>query len=130
MEVKSVIEMTLVYEINDTDYYIWLELNYLSTIFTFLLNYKQNEQLPRSRSTGRFQQEKTGNSWNMQAVFRPEIFPMISGRFLQDPVARIFDLGIKKMSKECILIWIKNEHKKRHRKIDSQKKVVMTFCQS
>jgi hypothetical protein len=79
---------------------------------------------------GRFRQKNTGNSWNMEAVFRPEIFQIfsenfrsvsdgkhrklaeihrknpdnfrpeyyfhvlaISGVFLQDPVAGIFDLS-------------------------------------
>ncbi len=30
------------------------------------------ESLPRSRRTGRFRQENTGNRWNMETVFRPE----------------------------------------------------------
>jgi hypothetical protein len=36
---------------------------------------------------GRFRQKSTGNPWNVEAVFPPEIFgfsPMISGRFLPE----------------------------------------------
>jgi hypothetical protein len=55
----------------------------------FILQYcfnKVNIQvvIPRSKITGRFRQESTGNRWNVEAVFPPEIFPMISDRFLPE----------------------------------------------
>jgi hypothetical protein len=40
--------------------------------------------IPRSKITGRFRQESTGNRWNVEVVFPPEIFSMISDRFLPE----------------------------------------------
>ncbi len=49
---------------------------------------------PRSNSPAR-KRPVPGNSGDfVEAVFRPEIFRIFSGVFLQDAVARIIDLGI------------------------------------
>ncbi len=32
----------------------------------------EESPVPRSRSTGRFRQENTGNQWNMETVFQPD----------------------------------------------------------
>ncbi len=37
--------------------------------------------IPRSRNTGRFQQENTGNQWNLKAVIRLESLRIFSGEF-------------------------------------------------
>jgi hypothetical protein len=37
--------------------------------------------IPRSKITGRFRQESTGNRWNVEAVFPPENFRIFSDDF-------------------------------------------------
>jgi hypothetical protein len=44
--------------------------------------------LPRSKITGRFRQESTGNRWNVEAVFPPEIFRIFSDDFLPVPAGK------------------------------------------
>ncbi len=37
--------------------------------------------IPKSRNTGQFLQENTGNQWNLEAVFRQESLRIFSGDF-------------------------------------------------
>jgi len=48
--------------------------------------------LPRSKNTGRFRQESTGNRWNMEAVFPAENFRIFSDDFRPIPAGKLREL--------------------------------------
>jgi hypothetical protein len=53
--------------------------------------------IPRSKNTGRFRQESTGNRWNMEAVFPPENFQIFSDDFRPIPAGNLRQLtGIRR----------------------------------
>jgi hypothetical protein len=57
-------------------------------LFSKFVSYTQILSSPRSKITGRFRQESTGNRWNVEVVFPPENFRLFPDDFRPVPAGK------------------------------------------
>jgi hypothetical protein len=66
-----------------------MDINALKLLFfIYKGKYGDNYDKSRSKITGRFRQESTGNRWNVEAVFPPETFRIFSDDFRPVPAGK------------------------------------------